>query len=266
MTKKKKISILITNFNKCLYLENCINSCLKQNYPNFEIIIADNESTDNSLALLQNKYSKIKLLNVRRKYSTPALNQINCINKLINISTGEIICLLDGDDVFMKNKLNSINNFYCNKKNNVFVYDIPKLLPKNKKYILKKRNDFIWSTIIPTSSISFKKIFFYEFIKYSFFKDIRFSDLEIDFRINVYSKFILRSFPTINNTLTGYRIVKNGIMSSYIKYSFKWWKKRFQAHMFIEQLHFVLKKKYKKNMDYYISKFIYTFFFLRKKF
>ena len=43
-----KFSILITSYNKGRYLEECIKSCLSQTNKNFEIIICDNYSTDNS--------------------------------------------------------------------------------------------------------------------------------------------------------------------------------------------------------------------------
>ena len=43
-----KFSILISSFNKGRYIEDCIKSCLNQNYSNFEVILFDNLSTDQS--------------------------------------------------------------------------------------------------------------------------------------------------------------------------------------------------------------------------
>ena len=40
------VSIIITNFNKEKYLEQYLKSCLNQTYKNFEICVADNNSTD----------------------------------------------------------------------------------------------------------------------------------------------------------------------------------------------------------------------------
>ena len=51
------VSIIITNFNKEKYLEQCLKSCLNQTYKNFEICVADNNSTDRSIEII-NKYSK----------------------------------------------------------------------------------------------------------------------------------------------------------------------------------------------------------------
>ena len=60
---KEKISILITNFNKEKFIEECILSCLSQNYNNLEIIIVDNSSTDRSMSIIK-KYSN-KLMQLR---------------------------------------------------------------------------------------------------------------------------------------------------------------------------------------------------------
>ena len=62
---KEKISILITNFNKEKFIEECILSCLSQNYNNLEIIIVDNSSTDESMSKIK-KYSN-ELFIVKKK-------------------------------------------------------------------------------------------------------------------------------------------------------------------------------------------------------
>ena len=56
---EEKVSILISNFNKEKYLNECIQSCLNQNYKNLEIIIIDNNSTDNSLNIIKSYFNKI---------------------------------------------------------------------------------------------------------------------------------------------------------------------------------------------------------------
>jgi glycosyltransferase involved in cell wall biosynthesis len=53
------ISILIANYNNSRYLKRCINSCLKQTYKNFEIIVFDDASTDDSIKELK-KFKHIK--------------------------------------------------------------------------------------------------------------------------------------------------------------------------------------------------------------
>ena len=57
MKKKSFISILISNYNKDKFLENCLKSIYKQKYNNFEIILFDDNSTDKSLKIIR-KFKK----------------------------------------------------------------------------------------------------------------------------------------------------------------------------------------------------------------
>ena len=111
------ISILITNYNKSKFLKKSLDSLKKQNYKNFEIIIFDDCSTDNSLKIIK-KFKKINLItNKKKKFISPALNQINGILKCFKKSKGKIICLMDADDYFKKDKLKLINIFFGKNKN-----------------------------------------------------------------------------------------------------------------------------------------------------
>ena len=55
--KNPSITVYITNFNYGKFLNNCIKSVLNQNFKNFELIIIDDGSTDNSLKILK-KFKK----------------------------------------------------------------------------------------------------------------------------------------------------------------------------------------------------------------
>ena len=44
-----KVSVIIVNYNGKILLEKCLESLLKVNYDNFEIILVDNNSTDGSI-------------------------------------------------------------------------------------------------------------------------------------------------------------------------------------------------------------------------
>lgn len=50
------VSIIILNFNGQAFLENCIASVLKTNYPDFEVILVDNASTDTSITALKHAF------------------------------------------------------------------------------------------------------------------------------------------------------------------------------------------------------------------
>ena len=81
MKKKKfpKVSILITNFNKEIYIEKALSTSLNQTYKNFEVLVYDDGSTDNSINIIK-KYKKITLIKNKNKIkkSSPQ-NQISGI-------------------------------------------------------------------------------------------------------------------------------------------------------------------------------------------
>ena len=64
--KKEFISVIITNYNKEKYIKKTIQSIINQNYKNFEIIIFDDCSSDNSIKLIK-KFKKIKLIRNTKK-------------------------------------------------------------------------------------------------------------------------------------------------------------------------------------------------------
>jgi GT2 family glycosyltransferase len=63
-----KVSIVILNWNGQKYLEKFLPSVLSTHYPNFEVIIADNGSTDDSITFLQTKYPGIHLIRFTENY------------------------------------------------------------------------------------------------------------------------------------------------------------------------------------------------------
>lgn len=255
---KKLVSILITNYNKGRYLDKTIKSCLEQNFIKKEILVFDDCSSDNSLEIL-NKYKKIKIIKNKKKYSKSSpLNQIYGIIRLFKISKGNLIFLLDGDDLFKKQKLKNIFKIFEKNKKIKFIQDTPiSSLTKRKIKLNKKLHIFsIWPKFFPTSSIAFKRSFFKEFLNFVY--ENKFPNLEIDARISIYA-FIKKEFLITEKSYTLYNQNNTGISSKYKKFSKYWWKKRIEAFKYMQ---FIM-KKFKINFlpspDYYLTKLINYF-------
>lgn len=94
-----KVSIIIPVYNYQQYIRECVDSCLAQTYPSLEIIVVDDGSTDNTPAILEEYGSKITY--IRQENSGAAV----ALNKGIRLSTGEFVCWLSADDVFLPDKI-----------------------------------------------------------------------------------------------------------------------------------------------------------------
>jgi glycosyltransferase involved in cell wall biosynthesis len=259
MKKKKLVSILITNFNKGNYLKKTINSCLIQNFKNKEILVFDDCSTDNSLNILS-EFKEIKVVkNKKKKFKSGPLNQIYGITELFKISKGDIIFLLDSDDLFKKDKLSQIYKIFDKDKKIKFLQDIPLSNFDKKRMVLKKKNFTfsIWPSFFPTSCITLRREFFLIFLK--FLNKNNFPNLEIDARLSIYS-FLLNEFFVTQKSLTIYNYDEFGISSKYKKYSKFWWKKRNEAFDYLEYVQKKFKINFKKGPDYYITKIINSYF------
>ena len=262
MKNKLSISILISNYNKERFLVNCLKSACSQDYRNYEIILVDDNSTDNSIEIIR-KFKKVKLIRVKKfKNVNPPLRQINSLINCFKKSKGKIICFLDADDIFDKKKLKIISSYFKEHKKKKFVVNN---VQHNKILRLKRINykENKWPSIFPTSCISVKREFFKKFIDFSL-KD-KLPNLEIDSRMIIFSSFYNDEFNYINNRLTNYIYDKKGISSKYKILSSKWWLKRNEAYYYLK---FILKKRnktFKKSFDYYITKFLFYLIFFYKK-
>lgn len=101
------ITIYITNYNYGKYIKQSINSVLNQSYKNFELIIIDDGSTDNSRKIIDNykNNKKIKIVYQKNK----GLNKSN--NVALKLSKGDYISRVDADDWIDENFLQiMINN------------------------------------------------------------------------------------------------------------------------------------------------------------
>ena len=63
MKNNPNVSIIIPNYNGINYLENCLKSLKCQTYQNFEVIVVDNASTDNSVNYIVDNYPDFRVIN-----------------------------------------------------------------------------------------------------------------------------------------------------------------------------------------------------------
>lgn len=97
------VSIAIPSYNHDKYISDAINSVLNQTFNDFELIIIDDGSTDNSREIIRNHQREDG--RIRTIFHENNQGIAKTINEIISIAQGKYIALLCSDDVWFKNKL-----------------------------------------------------------------------------------------------------------------------------------------------------------------
>lgn len=167
-----KISIITPSFNSSNFIEKNILSVLNQDYQNFEHLINDNNSTDDTHKIL-NKYKHLKTIIEKDE------GQSDALNKMLNRLSGDIVGWLNADDFYMTNIFNDIANFFKNNPKIDALYGDYNLVNKDgiqtrKIKTLKYKSSltpyicfipsttfFFRSELIKNNNIYFEKKYFY---------------------------------------------------------------------------------------------------------
>jgi len=97
-----KVSILMPVFNEENFIKEAVDSVLNQSYKDFELIIVDDFSTDNSYSIIKEyslKDDRIKLIKNTKK------GKVSGFNLGFRKSTGDFICFFAGDDIMTKDSI-----------------------------------------------------------------------------------------------------------------------------------------------------------------
>ena len=97
------VSIFIVSYNQKEFIIDTLNSAFAQDYPNFEVVISDDASTDGT-AVLIDEYSKKKPTLIKILNKTNLGITKNC-NVCLRNCKGKYIVFLGGDDLFLPNKI-----------------------------------------------------------------------------------------------------------------------------------------------------------------
>lgn len=133
------VSLIIINYNGGKITLDCIDSILKQNYKNIEIIVSDNGSKDNSIKRIRNKFPKVKILELgeNRGYA-------GGINKGLEIASGEYIVVMNNDLILKKDTITEI----LKRKEEADIFGVKNYYVSNPK--------ILWATGVKLNRIIMK--------------------------------------------------------------------------------------------------------------
>lgn len=108
MINNPKISVIIVSWNVADSLERCLKSIAETKYPNLEIIVIDNASTDDSLKIIKKSKNIIFIRNSKNNGFPKAVNQG------LKKSTGDFLLLLNPDTIIPANFFTDSLSFFSN--------------------------------------------------------------------------------------------------------------------------------------------------------
>jgi len=208
LEKKLKISVITVTKNSEKFLNENLKSLEKQIYKNYEHIIIDGNSSDGTLKIIKEN-SK----NIHYWISENDLGLYDAMNKGIKVATGDIIGILNSDDIYYPEALSIVNKYFSSNQNIDFLFgSVNKHKLMHGFYPEKIKWTFGFYT---THSVGFfirkssqLKLGFYDIqYKYS-------ADYDLFYRMIVKNKF--KGTSTQKNEILGK--FREGGLSSRIKY------------------------------------------------
>jgi glycosyltransferase involved in cell wall biosynthesis len=210
-----KLSIITVSFNADKTIESTIKSVLSQSNKNFEYIIKDGNSKDNTLKIVSkyvNNFFKGKKID-ELIFSNDA-GLYDAMNIAVKKARGEYICFLNADDVFKDNKVVSKVMPFLDGKNDLVFGDVEFFYPLEKNTVRISRNasiaDLRMGDMPPHQGAFVKRELL---IKYPFNTKFK-SSADFDFFCNILTAGALTK--KINSIIATVRI--GGISSKNISY------------------------------------------------
>jgi len=141
------ISVIIVNYNVRYFIEQCILSIIDASKNlNIEIIVVDNNSSDNSCQFIQKNYPQIKLISNKINVGFAKAN-----NQGVKIASGKYILILNPDTVIAEDTLEKVFEF-VERKTNLGITGV-KLIDGSGNFLPESKRG------IPTPRVSFNKLF-----------------------------------------------------------------------------------------------------------
>jgi len=134
---KFKLSVIVPIYNTGKFLSKCLDKILEQKYKDFELILVNDASTDNSHDIC-NFYSKkrnVTLINNEKNFGVVS----SCLAG-INSAKGDYLCFVDSDDFIEYDYFTQINRIIDNVKPDIIIFGYNTI--NNDKLIKHSSNNF----------------------------------------------------------------------------------------------------------------------------
>ena len=216
-----KVSIILPVYNSENYLKDTIKSIIKQTYTNWELIIVDDNSQDNSMKIIEKfKNEKITIIKNEKNIGA-ALSR----NKAIEKALGQYIAFIDSDDIWEREKLENQLKFMQENKIG-FSFSSYQRIAENGEVVGKvfapcevTYKDILESTPIQISTVMFDT----QIVKKEL---IKMPELKTCEDISMYLKVLNAGFVAkgLQQYLVKYKVRKNSLSSNKFINTVRRWK------------------------------------------
>ena len=210
--KTPKVSVVMSTFNDELTIENSVKSILEQTYTNYEFLIMDDCSTDNTYKILEKFKESDNQIKIFKNKSNLGLTK--SLNILIQNSTGEYIVRQDADDISHKMRISiqidtmlQNNLDFCSTR--AYIMGTQKLIPGLSFYIplkilIKYKNPIIHGSLVISKKVfenvgNYNESYYYaqdyELIKRFIFRKLKYKIIKkplyvLNMKNNISNKFL----------------------------------------------------------------------------
>jgi glycosyltransferase involved in cell wall biosynthesis len=150
-----KISIVIPSYNMAKFVEETIQSVINQKYPDFECIVIDGGSTDDTISILKKYQDKIVWISEKDK------GQSEAINKGLKRASGDIVTFINADDTYEQGCFQKVADYFEKTPGSKWVYGKCRIINENGREIHKM---ITWYKGIWQKSYSFNTLLIMDFI------------------------------------------------------------------------------------------------------
>jgi len=155
-------TVILPTYNRATFLPKAIDSIINQTFIDWELIIVDDGSTDNSCQVVEAYLTDARIIYLHQH------NQERCVarNNGINVSKGQFITFLDSDDYFMPMRLELLHDFIVEDKSVFSFYYTGLSIEKDDKISVrtemlidtyKNVYDFICSSVIFSQQVCIRR-------------------------------------------------------------------------------------------------------------
>ncbi|MFW6025205.1 MAG: glycosyltransferase family 2 protein [Candidatus Woesearchaeota archaeon] len=218
---KPLVSVIMPAYNASDFIEEAIDSILKQTYTNFEFIIIDDSSTDNTWEII-NSYNDKRIKAYQNKENSGV---VKTRNRGFDIAKGEYYAIFDSDDISMPNRLEEQVRFleehddYGAVGSHIYIINEESNIIAKRKYITeysKIKKNILWESPFAQPSVMIRKevidvVGYYKREGYDRARDY-------DLWIRIYDKY---KIVNLDSFLLEYRVFSRQGKSTHLKETLK---------------------------------------------